>query len=184
MSKSNVALFPAPDRASGDRHLGPAEVLHAGARDLEVKLETGRVVRAVPALSTPYRAVPEDVVLAIGDAERTWIIGVISGRGATTLAFDGDVELRSNDGVVRLAGGRGVEIDAPTLEMRAGAVSLVAESVVERVVSFTRRVRDLMSLHAGKKHEVVDGSTTTYAASATMVTKEEVKINGKTIHLG
>lgn len=184
MSKSNVAVLTSPDRAHEAAKLGPATIVEVSARDVRVELETGLAVPATLALATPYEPQVGDVVLVIGQADRTYVIGVLHGKGRTVLSFDGDVELRSNDGTLRLSAGRAVEIDAPDVSMTASKVLLVAESFVERVVSLTQRVRDLLSVHAGKRHETVDGSTLTQAKSAAFVTQDDVKINGKTIHLG
>ncbi len=184
MSKSNVAVFPAPARAFEGTQLGPATVVAVDARDVQVELESGAIVSAALALASPYEPSVGDVVLVIGREERSWVIGVLQGTGRTVLSFDGDVELRSNDGTLRLGAGRAVEIDAPEVATHASKVLVVAESVVERVVSLTQRVRDLLSVHVGKRHETVDGATLTQAKSATFVTQDDVKINGKTIHLG
>lgn len=183
MSKPNASLRSS-ELALDERILGPAEVVAIGVRDVEVRLESGMVVAAVVALATRYEARVGDEVLVISQGGRSWIIGVISGSGSTVLSFDGDVELRSNDGTVRVSGARGVEIDGPRIDLRSSTLSIAAEALVERVASFTQRVRDLMSIHVGKKHEIVDGSSTSQAKSSTLLTQEDVKINGRTVHLG
>lgn len=183
MSKSNASL-KSSELALDERIVGPAEVIGVGVRDVDVRLESGTVVAAVVALATRYEARVGDEVLVISQGGRSWIIGVISGSGSTALSFDGDVELRSNHGVVRVSGARGVEVDAPRIDLRSTNLSIVAEAMVTRVASFTQRVRDLMSIHVGKKHEIVDGSSTTQAKSSTLLTQEDVKINGRTVHLG
>ncbi len=184
MSKSNVAVLPAPPRVFEGSQLGPATVVSVGGRDVQVELENGTTVTAVLALAAPYEPSVGDVVLVIGRDDRSWVIGVVQGSGRTVLSFDGDVELRSNTGTLRLGAGRAIELDAPDISTHASKVLVVAESVVERVVSLTQRVRDLLSVHVGTRHETVDGATLTQAKSATFVTQDDVKINGKTIHLG
>jgi hypothetical protein len=198
MSKTNLAFLnlssePArsPDAASatspvGDptSKLGPAEVLSVGPGYVEVRLEHGAVARAELALATPYEAVVGDQLLVIGQADRHWVIGVIRGRGRTVLSFDGDVELRSNDGVLRLASGKRVEVESPDVSFHVGTLRTVADAVIEHVSSLTQRVRALMSVHAGQRREIIDGSTSTQARSSTLVTEGDVKVNGKAIHLG
>lgn len=185
MVKTNLALINAlAPPTSAERYLGPAEVLSVGASNVEVRLENGRVTTAELALATPYEPAVSDRLLVIGEGERSWVIGVILAHGKTVLAFDGDVELRSKDGVLRLASGKRVEIESPDVGFHVGTLRTVADSVVEHVSSFTQRVRELLSVHAGQRREIVDGSASTQAQSATLVTEGTVKVNGKAIHLG
>lgn len=179
---SNVAFLRT--QVTSERHLGPAEVLAVAPDGVDVRLESGATARAVIALAVGYEAAVGDVVLVIGDVERAWIIGVLSSTGKTSLAVTGDLDLRSLDGAVRISGAKGVEIETPTLAMRAAKVSLVAEAVVEHVVSLRQRVRELLSVHAGEQHTVVDGASSTQAERASIVTEQKVTINGKAIYLG
>jgi hypothetical protein len=187
MSKTNLAFLNVSNPAPGDspsRSLGPAEVLSVGPGYVEVCLEHGAVARAELALATPYEPAIGDQLLVIGDADRHWVIGVIRGKGRTVLSFDGDVELRSNDGVLRLASGKRVEVESPDVAFHVGTLRTVADSVIEHVSSLTQRVRSLLSVHAGQRREIIDGSTTTQAQSSTLLTEGDVKVNGKAIHLG
>ena len=181
----NNLAFISPSLANADtRHLGPADVLSIGPGKLEVQLESGHRVSAELALATPYEPAVGDRVLVIGEADRSWVIGVIAGRGRTVLAFDGDVEVRSRDGILRLASGKRVEVESPDVTFQVGTLRTVAESVVEHVASFTQRVRELMSVHAGQRREIIEGSTSTQAKTSTLVTEGDVKVNGKAIYLG
>lgn len=179
--KTNLAHLHAN---APERHLGPAEVVALHASAVEVRLEDGAVVRAELALAMPYVPAVGDRLLVIGDAERAWVIGVLAGSGKTVLAFDGDVELRSNDGVLRLSGGQRVEVESADVALHASRVRVVAESLAHHVTSLRQRVRELFSTHAGQKRETVDGTSATQAGSATLTTEGSVKINGKAIHLG
>lgn len=180
---TNVA-FLRTQTATPDRHLGPAEVTAVEPDGVVVRLESGTTARAQIALATGYEAAVGDVVLVIGDASRAWVIGVLSSSGRTSLAVTGDLELRSLDGKVHISAAKGVEIESPTLAMRLGKLSVVAETVVQHAVSFRQRVRELLSVQAGEQHTVVDGATTTQAERATIVTEQKVTINGKAIYLG
>lgn len=180
---SNLAFLKTQTEGA-DRHLGPAEVVGVAPDGVDVRLESGATARAVVALAVGYEAALGDVVLVIGDRERAWIIGVLSSRGRTSLSVTGDLDLRSLDGTVRVSGAKGVEIETPALAMRAAKLSLVAESVVEHVVSLRQRVRELFSVHAGEQHTVVDGTSATQAGRASITTEEKVTINGKAIYLG
>jgi hypothetical protein len=180
----NVAFLRSESLEARDRHLGPAEVLSVAPDGVEVRIESGAVVRAVIALAVGYEPEPGDLVLVIGDAGRAWVIGVLSSSGKAALTFTGDVDLRSIDGTVRISGAKGVEMDTPSLTMRLGKLHTVAESVVEHVVSLRQRVKELLSVHAGEQHTIVDGATVQQSKSATIVTEEKVTINGKAIYLG
>ncbi|MFO0555736.1 MAG: DUF3540 domain-containing protein [Polyangiaceae bacterium] len=190
MSKSNVAILIPPESAqavnlaSPQRTLGPAEVLAVRGASLEVRLESGATASAAIALASPWEPAVGDTVLVISELERCYVIGVLMSQGRTVYSFQGDVELRSSDGVVKIAGAKGVEISGPDVALTTARLRVVAESVVERVTSLTQRVRDLVSVHVGRRHEIVDGASLTQAKSATFVTEDDVKINGKAIHLG
>jgi hypothetical protein len=159
-------------------------VISVAPDGVEVRLESGASMRAVIALAVGYEASVGDMVLVIGDRDRAWVIGVLSSRGRASLTVTGDLDLRSLDGTVRVSGAKGVEIETPSLAMRAAKLSLVAESVVEHVVSLRQRVRELFSVHAGEQHTVVDGTSATQAGRASITTEEKVTINGKSIYLG
>ena len=186
MQKTNLAFMNAavPSQGPAGRHLGPAEVLGVGAANVDVRLEGGDVVTADLALATPYEPAVGDRVLVIGEGERSWVIGVLSGSGRTVLDFEGDVLLRSRRGTVRLSAAQRVEIEAPEVGYQVGTLRVLADSVAFHVSSLTQRVRDLVSVHAGQRREIIDGATSTQAKSSSLVTEEAVKINGKTIHLG
>ena len=52
------------------------------------------------------------------------------------------------------------------------------------VGSLRQRVAELLSVHAGAAHAVVDGSSVAQAKSTTILSEEKVTINGKAVHLG
>ncbi len=62
-------------------HLGPARVIAVKTGAVLVELEDGAEVSAVLALAFPCAPAPGDVVLAIGRADRHYVIGVIHGTG-------------------------------------------------------------------------------------------------------
>src|SRR5690242_7210675 len=106
------------EKASLRPMLGPAEVLRVSPHELEVRLKNGAVACAGLALGYPYDARAGDVVLVIGDADGHYVIGVIHGSGRSALELHGDVDVRAVNGVLRLSGDKGVEIDAPEMSVR------------------------------------------------------------------
>jgi hypothetical protein len=164
-------------------HLGPAEVISATLPRISVKLAGGRIVEAELALAFPYQPVPGDMALVIGDGSAHYVIGVLRGSGRTLVDLPGDVDIRAS-GKLRLSGDAGVEIQSPSVSIEAGKLSLLAGAVVHRFRSLRQRVVELVSLHAGATHTVVEGSTHAQSKTATILTQEKVSINGREVHLG
>jgi len=170
-------------------YLGPAEVLGVGASRLQVRLpasegQSGAELEARLALPFVYRAKPGDEVLVIGGDDGHFIIGVLDGQGQTELAVQGDLHVHAVDGELSLSGDRGVRLDGERIDMHTRRLSIVADTVVEQFNSLKKRVRDLLSVEAGRRHTIVEKSSYEQAESATIVTKKKVSINGKEIHLG
>jgi hypothetical protein len=87
-------------------------------------------------------------------------------------------------GVLRLAGEKGVAIDAPEIAMTSSKLRVIAGAVVQSFQSLRQRVSELLSVQAGQSHTIVEGTSHAQSKSATIVTEENVSINGKEIHLG
>lgn len=164
--------------------LGPAEVTRVSPHEVEVRLKNGAVARARMALAYAYDPRPGDEVLVIGDADGHYVIGVLHGTGRTALEIPGDVELRAVGGTLRLAGDKGVEVDGPEMAVRVGRLQVIAGAVVERFTSLRQRVVELLSVHAGERHTVIEGTSHEQAKSAAIITEENVTVNGKGIFLG
>jgi hypothetical protein len=181
---SNVAVLRT-DRADKPReYLGPADVTEVFANEAEVRLPSGVLTRARLALAFTYEPRPDDVVLVIGNADGHYVIGVLSGRGRTVLEFQGDVDLRAVGGSLNLSADKGVRIDAPEVEVQTGKLRMMAGAVMQKFTSLRQRVTELLSVHAGQSHAVVDEAAFQQSKSATIQTQEKVLINGKEIHLG
>jgi hypothetical protein len=183
---ANVArLFNERVEAAGaEDYLGPARVTEAGAGGLRVELEDGAPVTATLALAFPYEPTAGDVVLVIGKRDRHYVIGVLHGTGRSVLAMQGDVELRAVNGVLTVAGDKGVQIEGPELEVSVGKLKMVAESVVQKFTNVYQHVKALLSVRAGETHTLVDDATFAKSKTATILTEEKMAINGKEIHLG
>ena len=182
----NVAILQR-ERAETSKardYLGPADVTKVEPHEVEVRLPSGGLVRARVALAFTYEPQPKDVVLVIGNADGHYVIGVLHGAGRAVLGFPGDVELRAVGGVLHLAGDTGVRLDGPEIEVKAGKLRLLADSVAQKFTELRQPVTTLLSVRAGRTHTVVDDSTYAQSKSATIVTEEKVTINGKSIYLG
>jgi hypothetical protein len=149
-----------------------------------VALAGGAEVAATLALALPYAAVPGDVLLVVGDGAEHFVIGVVDGRGKTSLELRGDVSLRAVGGALDLSGDHGVSIRGPLVSLEAGDLRAVARSVVETFTSLFQRVSEALHVHAREQVTIVDEGAYTQAKTAAIQTEDTVTINGKEIHLG
>jgi len=165
-------------------YLGPAEVTAVDLHDLTVRIGPEHEVDARLALAFPYEPVQGDLVLAIGHDDYYYVIGVLQGSGRTELAFQGDVALRAVGGRLDLHADDGVQVCSPEVEIRTGRLRVIAESLVEKVNRSYQRVRELLTCRVGRMHTVVDDSSISKARRTTILSDENVTINGKQINLG
>lgn len=172
------------ERTMTASYLGPAEVTAVDLHDLTVRIGPEREVDARLALAYPYRPVPGDLVLAIGHDDDYYVIGVLQGSGGTELAFHGDVALRAVGGRLDLRADNGVQVVGPEVEIRTGRLRVAADSLVEKVNRAYRHVRDLMTCRFGREHTVVDDTSISKARRTTILSDENVTINGKQVNLG
>lgn len=181
---SNVApLRPVPDSVRVEDYLGPAALVRAEGSELYVEIASGIEVRAELALAFPYEPLAGDVLLVIGKGTSFYVIGVLKGHGKSVIAIPGDARIEVG-GALDITAQRGVNVVSPSFEVHTSKLRLVAESAVETFTSALRRVRDLLTVQAGKSHTLVDDTAVTQAKSAAIVTQESVTINGREVHLG
>jgi hypothetical protein len=184
MSNNVVRLQNRPAAARVEDYLGPAEVTRAAADEVMVVLPGGAApARAELALAFPYAPAAGDLLLVIGKGEALYAIGVLKGAGRSVFSLPGDVGLHA-EGELHLSGGKGVRVTGPEIELQADKLRAVAGAVVESFTSLYQRVREILSVHAGESHTLVDGAAYTQSKSAAIVTQETVTINGDEIHLG
>jgi hypothetical protein len=77
-----------------------------------------------------------------------------------------------------------VELDAPDVSLRARRLQVFAHSLREQLGTLYQSVTELLSVHAGSTHTEVEGTAHTQAGRSTLLTRDEVNINGKKINLG
>jgi hypothetical protein len=172
---------PRPDALG---YLGPGVVVGFASNGVLVERDDGAEVLAEMALPLPYESCEGDVLLLVGRDSRHYVIGVLSGRGRTSLELEGNISLRAVGGVAEIAGDEGVRLRGPTVDVETGALNVVARTLVESVSTLVQRVTALLSIQAREMHTLVEESATTQAKSATIQTEEVVTINGKQVHLG
>ena len=180
---SNVARLRIEDKPETPLYLGPASVVEARATEVEIELPHGNRQRSRLALAYAYEPCVGDEVLAIGNADGFWIIGIIHGKGPAVLRFPADAEL-SAGGTLRLTADRGVEVRAQDFSVTTQKIRMIASEVAHSFKSLRQRVQEVLSVQAGQTHTVVEGSMHSQAKNATILTEEKVSINGKEVHLG
>jgi hypothetical protein len=173
-----------PVSIPGPARLGRGVVTAVSGAGVTVALDDGREVSATFALALPYAACEGDVLLVIGDEGESFVIGVIAGRGKTSLELPGSVALRAVGGQLDLSGDEGVQIRGPVVEVHADKLRTVARSVVETFSSLFQRVTDVLHVHARQEVSIVDEGSYQQAKTTAIQTEDVVTINGKEIHLG
>jgi hypothetical protein len=156
----------------------------ASGSGVTVALDDGRQVNATFALALPYAACEGDLLLVMSDDSESFVIGVIAGRGKTSLELQGNVALRAIGGQLELSGDEGVQIRGPLVDVHADKLRTVARSVVETFSSLFQRVTDVLHVHARQEVSIVDEGSYQQAKTTAIQTEDVVTINGKEIHLG
>ena len=184
LSRSNTAENLSLQPADGV-DLGPARVTKdARGREVEVKLDSGERVNAQLALALPYAAVADDIVLVLSKGERHYVVGVLDGAGITQLQFRGDVAVKAIGGSLTLEADEGVKVHGKKLSFVAQEIEVVATSLIERLQSVYQRVHGLLNVRAESMTTTVDETSRIRAKRASIVTEENIRINGEQIRLG
>ena len=164
-------------------YLGPARVLTAAGNRAKIELPDEHVWATV-ALGTPYEPAADDVVLAIGQKGAWYVIGLIQGRGKTTLTVPGDLAIRAPHGSIELSATAGITVRSPEVNIAAGVLEIAAKSIFERFTSATRWVKETLQLRAGRVRTRVEGAYDLAADRIQEKAQRDVKIDGSKIHLG
>ena len=163
--------------------VGPAQVLEVEDRRVRLRID-GEVAWADLALAFPYHPAAGDLVLALGQEESWYVIGVLRGRGVTAFTAPGDLELSAPNGSIGLTASGGVRIEAPQVALKADRLELAARSVFERFVQAYRRVAGAFQMRAGRVRTVVAEAWDLRAGRIAERADADVRIDGDKIHLG
>jgi hypothetical protein len=164
-------------------YLGPARVVQAGDGRVRLRLHDQEVWATV-ALAYPYQPAAGDRVLAIGQDEAWYVIGVLQGSGTTTLSVPGDLDLRAPRGAIRLHAGTEVSVQGPVVRLKAHRLEVFARSVKERFRNALRWVQQTFRLHADRVVTRVDADYRLNAGRIKEKAKGTVQIDGERIDLG
>lgn len=174
---------PVAEFAATNVYLGPATV---------GRIARGRVLLAFPdqkawatlALATPYQPTAGDVVLAISQGEHWYVIGVVSGKGLTSLSVPGDLDLRAPRGEIRLSAAQGVKIKSSLVSLTAEKLEVAAVTVTERFKRARRRVAETYTIAAGGIKAVAERTLRMKAKRVVQRAEQDVTIDGDKVKLG
>jgi hypothetical protein len=164
-------------------YLGPARV--AGVESDRVLLAfPDQQVWAALALALPYQPVVDDVVLAIGQDEAWYVIGVLKATGDTVLRVAGNLRLEAPHGKVEIKSAEEISLLSANFRVVAGRIDLVARVAFEKFQTATRWVKELFHVRAGTVHSQVKNAYRVQAGRISERAVGDVRIDGKSIHLG
>ncbi|MFO1078564.1 MAG: DUF3540 domain-containing protein [Planctomycetota bacterium] len=163
--------------------LGPARALDVDGARVLVALPAAKAWATV-ALAGGYRPVRGDVLLVIGRDDAFYVIGVIAGRGATSVIAHGDLELMAPNGRIALVARDGVELRTGVVRVVAKAFEAVVDAIRQRCKEASTVVAGVLRTKAGRAETEVEDVCRTQAGRIVQHAQNDVSIDGEKIHLG
>jgi len=164
-------------------YLGPARVHRVAGNRIQLEFPD-ELPWATLALAYPYEPASGDVVLAVGQGQNWFVIGIIQGSGKTRFVVPGDFEVLAPRGHIHLLGGKGIHLKSPEVKITAGTLRLVAKRILERFTDATRWVKNTWHLRSGRVRLEAEGDYRVKAKRIIERAEKDVKIDGEKIHLG
>jgi hypothetical protein len=171
-----------PQHAGPSARIGTAAVIEAVADRISVAFEGG-VMNARLALAYSYMPVPGDIVLIIVQDQAAFVIGVLSGRGATAMQVQGDLAISAPHGRIILSAGQGIEVEAPQLALRAQCLEMHATTLVQKVQSAFKTFTDLLHITAARRETRIDGVSMESTERTYHRSDKETVLNGESINI-
>jgi hypothetical protein len=163
--------------------LGPAKVRQV--KDNRIQLEfPDQLVWALSALVLPYQPTPGDTVLAVGQNGAWYVIGILQGFGKTAFTVPGDFEIVAPRGAISFTAAKGLHLKSAEVKITAKKLELSAQSIFERFTDATRWVKQAFQIRAGRVNAVVRSDYRVKAERIIERAEDDVKIDGRKIHLG
>ena len=187
MARSDVS--PVVGDGSLDSYLGAARAVRVERGSLLVALEEeavarGTLVRATPALAFPYQPAVGDQLLVIGDAHAFYVIGVLSGRGQSSLEGPRGVSLRAEGGALHLVGDRGVRVSGSRIHVEAERWRKLAATALLTLGQRVTHVRDLQEVEAGDVDELSQSRWVLQARRVLLKALTNARIKSTTVRVG
>jgi hypothetical protein len=164
-------------------YLGPARVHRVTGSQIQLEFPD-ELPWATLALAYPYRPAVGDTVLAAGQGQNWYVIGVLQGTGKTTLMVPGDFEVLAPKGRINLIAGKGFCVKSPDVKITAGNLELVAKRISEHFSDATRWVKNAWKIRAGRVRTEAEADYQVKARRIIERAEEDVRIDGEKIHLG
>lgn len=164
-------------------YLGPARVRRVTGNRVQLEFPD-ELPWAMLALAYPYQPAVGDTVLAVGQGQNWYVIGVLQGTGKTTLLVPGDFEVLAPKGRINLIAGKGFQVKSPEVRITAGKLDLIAKRISERFFDATRWVKNAWQIRAGRVRTETEGCYQVKARRIIERAEEDVRIDGDKIHLG
>jgi len=164
-------------------YLGPARLCAVAGDRVQLEFPDERPW-AVLALAYPYQPAVGDIVLAVGQGQNWYVIGILQGLGKTRLVVPADFEVFAPRGRINLVAGKGLTLKAPEVKVSAIKLEVVARRVIERFTEAARWVKETWLVRAGRVRTQADGDYQVTARRINERADEDVRIDGDRINLG
>jgi hypothetical protein len=176
----------------GERRAGDPGLLGQPGDVRAQPVEPGRALVMLPtakawatlALANTYAPAIGDVLLVIGKDEAFYVIGVVAGRGRTTLVAHGDLELKAPHGRIDLLARDGVTLRGGFVQIFAKTWETVAGTVRQRFDELCCQVKGVLRTRAKRAETEVEDVHHTHAGRIVQHADKDVSIDGEKIHLG
>ncbi len=167
---------------SAQARLGPALVTAVCGGQVEVEAGEHRILAAL-AVPGIYAPVAGDTVLVIENADAAYVIGVLHATGPSVIRAAGDLRLLAPNGEILLQSGTMVA-RAEEMSLSAERLAVTATRLTERFTSVRRAVAQIFELDAGELRARIGGTFSLLTKRLCATAEDDVKIDGKQIHLG
>lgn len=164
-------------------YLGPARVHRVAGNRVQLEFPD-ELPWATLALAYPYQPAVGDTVLAAGQDQRWYVIGVLQGTGRTTFMVPGDFEVLAPRGRINLVAGKGLQMKSPDVKITAGKLELVAKCISEHFAEASRWVKNIWQMRVGRLRTAVENDYQVNARRIIERAEEDVRIDGNKINLG
>jgi hypothetical protein len=163
--------------------LGPVPVCEVSGNRVQLEFPD-EMPWAMLALAYPYQPAVGDTVLAAGQSDNWYVIGILQGTGKTTFAVAGDFEVLAPRGRITLVAGKGFQVKSPEVKITTAKLEMVARRVLERFTDVTRWVKGVWQIRADRIRSRVEGAYQMNAGRIIERADQDVRIDGQKIHLG
>jgi uncharacterized protein DUF3540 len=164
-------------------YLSPGRVLETDGGRVLVGLPEAKAW-AISAMGAHYRPCPGDIVLAIGNGESCYIIGIIQGTGNTIISVPADLSLIVPNGSVNIVAARGVNVRSERIKLHASSIEIIARSLFEKAGTAYKWVKEGLNLRLGRLRARIKGTYDIGADRIVEKAKGGVTIDGSSINLG